>query len=136
MKTIQSNLENGLERLGLHPTHAARLSDAHLLLGVGVLLIAAFNLGLHVDELSVWSDEMWSIFHSSRSWAQILGDPDLTWPPGYYLLLHGWMALTGTSNDFAAHALGLLMGLMTCAMLIRAGAELGLPEAGLIAGLG
>jgi hypothetical protein len=136
MKTIQSNLENGLERLGLHPTHAVRLSDPHLLLGVGVLLIAAFNLGLHVDELSVWSDEMWSIFHSSRSWAQILGDPDLTWPPGYYLLLHGWMALTGTSNDFAAHALGLLMGLMTCAMLIRAGAELGLPEAGLIAGLG
>jgi uncharacterized membrane protein len=100
-----------------------------------VLLIAAVRLGGHADALSFWPDETWSIWHSGKTTLQILLDRDLRWPFGYFLTLHGWMQITGSVNDFAMHALGVFIGLLTAAFLIRAGRELRTPSAGLLAAL-
>jgi hypothetical protein len=104
-------------------------------LSITVLLIVGIELGLHADSLSVWSDEMWSIFHSGRSAAQILLDRDLGWPPGYFLLLHLWMKATGSQNDFVLHSLGVWMGLVAAACLIRIGRIWRMPLAGIFAAL-
>ncbi len=111
---------------------------SRLLLGLstGVLLIAVLELGLHADALSIWSDETWSIFHGGKTIAQILRERDLLWPFGYFLTLHGWMRITGSANDFALHSLGVFTGLLSAACLIRAGRELRMPFAGILAAFG
>ncbi len=106
-----------------------------ILLCTAVLLVVGLELSLHADSLSVWSDEMWSIFHSSKNVAQILQERDITWPFGSYLVLHGWMQLAGSMNDFVLRALGVFSGILAAALLIRAGQILRMPLAGLLAAL-
>jgi len=101
---------------------------------LGVLLISAFALISHADELSIWSDEMWSVFHSSKSVTQILLDRDVTWPFTYYLALHGWSRVASW-NDFVLHAFGVFAGVLTVAFMIQAGRRLLSPTAGLLAAL-
>lgn len=112
-------------------------SNSHKLLGLStaVLLVVAIELGLHADILSIWPDETWSIFHSSRTVVQILQERDITWPFGAFLTLHGWMRTTGTTNDFVLRALGAFWGLLAGAFLIRAGRVLRMPHAGILAAL-
>jgi hypothetical protein len=104
-------------------------------LSTGVLLIAAVRLGGHADALSIWPDETWSIWHSGKTALQILLERDLRWPFGTFLALHGWMQITGSVNDFALHTLGVFTGLLSAAFLVRAGRELRMPLAGVLAGL-
>jgi hypothetical protein len=110
---------------------------SRLLLGLStaVLLVVGLELSLHADALSVWSDEMWSIFHGGKTVAQILRERDLLWPFGYFLLLHVWTQVTGSSNDFVMHALGVFMGLLEAACLLRVGRIWRMPLAGLLAAL-
>lgn len=104
-------------------------------LSTAVLLVVAIELGMHADSLSIWSDETWSIFHSGKTVVQIVRERDLLWPFGYFLVLHGWMRIAGTTNDFVLHTLGVYWGLLAAAFLIRIGRIWRLPSAGLLAAL-
>jgi MFS family permease len=109
---------------------------------VVVLLIAAIATLVHADTLTLWSDEIWSVFHTSGTTQQVFQDQDVTWPFGYYLALHLWTQFA-TNNDFSLHVFGALIGLLTTACIIRAGRRLlpgsrelfAAPVAGLLAGL-
>jgi hypothetical protein len=113
-----------------------RSTDQHSLWAPTLVLVAVgLALSCRADDLSIWPDESWSVFHSSRSVEQILREPDAVWPPGYYLLLHGWIRITGTTHDFVLHVAGVLIGLLAAACLIRVGRSLRLPFAGELAAL-
>ncbi len=88
-----------------------------------VLLVAATAIFSHVDDLSMWEDEMFSIQHASGSLELVFRDPELMWPPGYYLLLHPWMKVVGW-NDLAVHTLGALLGMLAVACFFQAGRRL------------
>lgn len=103
-------------------------------ISTGVLLTAATAIFRHADDLSLWHDELWSIVHSTGSLRQIVGERDLVWPPGYYVLLHGWLRIAGR-HDFVVHMLGALLGLLTVALVMRAGRALHSVAAGWLAGL-
>src|SRR5258707_5993401 len=109
------------------------LAKLRLWLSVGVLLIAAYAIISHADELGLWFDEIWAVLHSSTSVQQILTERDVTWPPGYFLILHAWGSLA-TWNDFSLHTLGALFGMLATAFLIRVGRRLHSPTAGLLSG--
>ncbi|HLY24753.1 MAG TPA: hypothetical protein VKQ72_00345 [Aggregatilineales bacterium] len=101
---------------------------------LGVLLVAALAVISHADELAAWSDESWTIFHSSASIEQILNERDLTWPIGSFAALHYWGAFASW-NDFSLHVFGALCGLLTTAFMILAGRRLHSRAAGLLVGL-
>ena len=102
-------------------------------LGAGVLLAAALAIIPHMDNWPFWYDELWAIMHSMGSWHQIATDPDLLWPPGYYFVLHSWMALVSI-HDFVVRALSVYLGLISVALMIRAARELQDERAGWLAG--
>ena len=106
-----------------------------LWLSTGVLMVAACMLISHAYDLSMWYDELWSVFHSAGSLDVIMiHDLDLPWPPGYYVLLHGWMALFGR-HDLVLKMMQVFLALMGVAFMIRAGRALDSDRAGWLAGL-
>ncbi len=102
--------------------------------GTGVLLAAAIAIIPHMDNWSFWYDELWAIMHSMGSVHQIATDPDLLWPPGYYFVLHGWIGLI-SFHDFVVRALSVYLGLLSVALMVRAGRALHSERAGWLAGL-
>ena len=105
-----------------------------LWVSLGVLMIAARAIFLRADDLSMWFDELWTMFHVSGSFRQIFTDPDLSWPPGWYVLLYGWTHAI-SANDFVAHMLSAYLGLLSVAATVRVGREFHSRAAGWLAGL-
>ncbi len=106
----------------------------YLWLALAVLLIAAFFLISHADELATWADESWTVFHSSASLGQIAAERDVTWPLGSFVALHLW-ANIASWNDFSLHMFGVFCGLLSTAFLIQIGKRLHSSAAGLLAAL-
>nr|MDQ3640403.1 glycosyltransferase family 39 protein [Actinomycetota bacterium] len=92
--------------------------DVVALLGLVVLLAFLWGRGRHVW---FWLDEGISVGISSHRLTMI---PELLRqdgsPPLYYLLLHGWMSVLGTS-EAATHVLSLLFALATVPTALWAG---------------
>ena len=88
---------------------------------LALLMVASF--GLRVGDLDgpLWIDEGISVGIASHSLAEI---PTLLArdgsPPLYYLLLHGWMAVFGSSEP-ATHTLSLALSLVTVPVALWAG---------------
>ncbi len=98
-----------------------------------VLFLAAI-LRLHLlGHQSLWSDEGNSLRLAQRPIADLIAAAaqDIH-PPGYYLLLRGWLLLTGDS-EFALRALSALIGVLTVACVYALGKRLFAPGVGLIA---
>lgn len=106
---------------------------------VVILFVLAFALRLWGIGLHSFSfDEAQSVYLAAQPAARILDDglhlrtdPH---PPGYYLLLHGWMALFGDS-DIAARTLGALIGAGLTLAVYATATLLGGRGWGLLAGL-
>lgn len=106
-----------------------------LWIGTGVLLLAAYMLITHAYDLSMWYDELWSVFHSSRGLGDVLDyKNDLPWPPGYYMMLHSWMAVVGW-HDLVLKMMQVFSGLLGVAFMIRAGQALASDRAGWLAAI-
>jgi len=91
---------------------------------VAVVLLA-FALRIYrLDYQSLWSDEGASVVMANRSAGDIVeqsaGDIH---PPGYYLLLHTWTRLAGTS-EFGLRYLSVALGLALVAVTERLGHRL------------
>lgn len=111
-----------------------RNRTVYLILALVVILLAA-GLRLHrLGTQSLWNDEGASAAMTLRAPAAIVANSaaDIH-PPGYYLLLAGWSALTGRS-EFALRALSALAGVLSVALVIALGRRLLDRPAGLIAG--
>ncbi len=106
--------------------------NTSLWLMVAVLLLVAGALILHIDDLALWPDETFSVTHSSHSLEKLLRDPDTTWPPAYYVILHGWIKVASDA-EFALRTLGAFLGLIGTALLYKIGVRLHSVTAGLVA---
>lgn len=110
-----------------------RLRQIALLAGS---LWLAFGLRLaRLGADSLWYDETVSAVLANKSLpalvAHTAGDIH---PPGYYLLLHGWVRLAG-SSEFTLGFFSLFWGVLLVALAYRLGAKLFGPAAGTLAAL-
>jgi len=110
----------------------SRLESSYLTF---VILLIAFALRVYrLDAQSIWWDEGHSIQMASAALTQIPTLPGMdVHPPGYFVLLHGWMALAGRS-EFALRYLSVAFSMLTVALLIRFGQELAGRPTGWVAG--
>jgi mannosyltransferase len=90
------------------------LASARIVVPVGLALLVYLALRVKTAELSVgyWVDEGLSIGIADRPLLDIPGilRQDGS-PPLYYMLLHVWMSLTGSSGEKDTHTLSLLFAL-------------------------
>lgn len=100
-----------------------------------VLLIAAGTRLYRIDAQSLWNDEGNSLRLAERRAGDLLAAAtrDIH-PPGYYLVLKGWIALAGTS-ELALRLPSAFAGLLTVAAAIALGRRLYGPGAGALTGL-
>ncbi|CAN5729668.1 hypothetical protein BH10CHL1_BH10CHL1_13140 [soil metagenome] len=102
-------------------------------LAVMVLLLVGFGLRLYrLDFQSFWSDEGISLQRSAQPFGQLLRSMPVEHLPGYFVLLHGWLAIAGDS-DFSMRFLSLWPSILAVAMTYRLALELGNRQAGLVA---
>jgi uncharacterized membrane protein len=99
-----------------------------------LVLLLAFALRVYrLGAESLWYDETVSMHLAGESVpalvAHTAGDIH---PPGYYLLLHAWIRLAG-SSEFAAAFLSLFFGLLLVPLAHRLSAQVFGPGAGLLA---
>ncbi len=92
---------------------------------VGLLLLAAVLRFYRLDAQSFWNDEGNSARLVERSLRLIIeGAAGDIHPPGYYLLLHAWWRVAG-SSEFALRAFSVYCGLLTVALTAALGRRLG-----------
>jgi len=102
---------------------------------LGIVLIGAFLRVYHLGTQSIWFDEAYSVGLSSLSVPQIVqaAAADVQ-PPLYYLLLHYWMMVFGTSES-AVRLLSVLFGVLAIPMIYVVGRQLFNKETGLVGAL-
>ncbi|MFQ6015485.1 MAG: glycosyltransferase family 39 protein, partial [Anaerolineae bacterium] len=108
-------------------------SDRFLVLFVILLAFAlrSFRLG----HQSVWYDEGLSIYYAQQSLPALLtGVSASDHPPLYFLLLHSWLKVVG-SSEFSVRFLSLIWGLLLVSMTYRIGRRLLGSAVGLTAAL-
>ncbi len=99
------------------------------------LMLLAFAVRIYrLDFQSIWWDEGHSIQMASAPIAEIPTLPGMdVHPPGFFAMLHGWMAISGRS-EFALRYLSLVFSVLTVALLVRFGRRMGGWRVGLMAG--
>ncbi len=99
-----------------------------------LILIAFAVRSYRLDFQSIWWDEGHSIEMASAPVAQIPTLPGMdVHPPGFFVALHGWMALAGRS-EFALRYLSLVFGVLTVALMVAFGRRMGGWRTGFAAG--
>ncbi|NLE43760.1 MAG: hypothetical protein GX620_03465 [Chloroflexi bacterium] len=104
---------------------------------IAVLCLSAlFLYFLRLDIAPLWWDEGISIETAGLALPDLIRTTvtDDVHPPGYYLLLHYWMRLTG-SSPFSVRALSALAGVLLVPLLYASGRRLGGQRTGCAAGL-
>lgn len=99
-----------------------------------IVLLVAAGLRFHLlGNQSLWNDEGNSLRLAQRAIPALIeaAARDIH-PPGYYLLLHGWIRLVGIS-EFALRALSALLSLLAVAFTYALGKRLTAPGVGLVA---
>lgn len=99
---------------------------------LGVLLLAFALRAFRLDYQSLWSDEGISLVRAAQSLPDLWRNMPVEHVPGYFVLLHFWIAAAGQA-DYALRYLSLLPGVWAVALIARTGADLGSRRAGLIA---
>ena len=102
-----------------------------VLVSTAVLLVAVVFLFSRADSLTVGGSEAFTIFHVSGSYGQVF-DPELAYPPGFYVVLYWWIKLVG-SQQIAVFALAALTGVIAIAVMIQIGRRLYSWQAGWLA---
>ena len=108
----------------------------HLYLAAVVLLmLIAFTLrAVSLDAQSLWRDEVDAMRFATAPLDEVLSN--FTRPgwngPFYFLLLRGWIALTGTS-EYAMRFLSLCFGVLCVPLAYALGRRLFNPQAGFLA---
>ncbi len=107
----------------------------------GLALLAIMVLGLalrayHLATQSIWLDEAYSVWIAKLSVSQMIAEAAANdnHPPLYYLLLHYWALVFGTSES-AVRFLSLVFGVLAIPMIYAVGRQLFNKEAGLVAAL-
>ena len=107
------------------------------LAAIGLLLLLGFFVrAISLDAQSLWRDEVDALRFATAPWPEMVRN--FTRPgwngPLYYLLLRGWIALTGTS-EYAMRFFSLLFGVLCAPLTYLVGRRLFNSSAGIIAAL-
>ncbi|MDD1720574.1 MAG: glycosyltransferase family 39 protein [Euryarchaeota archaeon] len=132
---------NGGDILG-EDTRAPLVKLANLRItryGLALLAITLLGLALrtyHLTAQSIWYDEAYSVWIAKLSVSQLVTEAAANdnHPPLYYLLLHYWSLLFGTSEG-AVRFLSLVFGVLAIPMTYAVGRQLFNEEAGLVGAL-
>lgn len=102
---------------------------------LSLIILIAFGLrAYHLDYQSFWSDEGISLRRSAQALPEMLATMPVEHLPGYFLLLHYWLPLSG-EEDFAVRFLSLWPSVLSVVLLYRLAADWGNRRAGLVAAL-
>ena len=112
---------------------SARSSKNMLIIASVLLLIGAGRMVV-LNQLTMNPDEVWSAWQTLGTPQQIINWTPYDWPPGYYLTLGGWRALTG-QIPLTERYLSVLAFLIGAAALYRVVKRLRGFEAGVLAAL-
>lgn len=93
-------------------------SNTRLITGTALILLLAASRILRLGELQMHSDEVWSIWQTFGTPAQILAWTPFDWPPAYFLLLGTWKGLVGI-HPIALRLLSVSLFLLGSAALFR-----------------
>ncbi|MBX3013485.1 MAG: glycosyltransferase family 39 protein [Caldilineaceae bacterium] len=100
-----------------------------------LILLLAFALrAYHLDYQSFWSDEGISLQRSAQPLPTLLATMPVEHLPGYFVLLHFWLSLTGT-HDFALRFLSIWPSVLSIVLVYRLAADLGNRRVGLVVAL-
>jgi mannosyltransferase len=107
------------------------------LVAVVLLVLVAFGVrAVSLDTQSLWRDEVDAMFFATAPLEKVLSD--FTRPgwngPFYFLVLRGWIALTGTS-EYAMRFFSLVFGVLSVPLAYVLGRRLFDPQTGLFAAL-
>lgn len=95
-----------------------------LLLPVGVCLLAWVMSVVHLGYESMWSDEWFSWMYAVEGPLRLVRDTaNDVHPPFYYLLLSGWVSLTGSQNLFVMRLTAAVPAVLAVALCYRIGRE-------------
>ncbi len=95
-----------------------------------IIIFIGFLLRLYnLSYQNIWLDEAFSIYHSQQSLAHILDLKDNT-PPLYYLLLNGWIQITG-SSELSARLLSVFFGTISIFIIYLLGSLIFNKKAGI-----
>ncbi|MDQ7030304.1 MAG: glycosyltransferase family 39 protein [Ardenticatenia bacterium] len=98
-----------------------RRPGEHLLVGLGLVLLAFALRTYGLDIQSLWADEGTSVALAPRPLVRIAQDASRDiHPPLYYFTLHAWVSLTGTSV-FAVRGLSTVYGTLLVAVTYALG---------------
>ncbi len=102
---------------------------------LAIILIGAFLRLYHLGTQSIWFDEAFSVWVSKLAVPQMVQATAAdVHPPLYYVLLHYWITVFGTSES-AVRLLSALFGVLAIPMIYVLGRQLFNEEAGLVAAL-
>jgi hypothetical protein len=98
-----------------------------------LLLVVAWLGIIGLDQDAMWYDEIYSYIYAGGEQYGSISAPEVVTrvaeqlqheknPPGYYLLLHFWLTMAG-SSALAGRALSLLFGMLSVAMTYRLGRD-------------
>jgi len=96
---------------------------------LALTLLALALRAYRLDFQSLWSDEGISLLRAQQPISQLLREMPVEHAPGYFVLLHGWVAFAGES-DYALRFPSLWAGVLALPLLYRLGADLGSRRAG------
>ena len=100
-----------------------------------LILVAAYLRFHQIDHQSLWNDEGNSLRLAERAIPDLIAASRLDiHPPGYYLVLKGWIAVMGES-ELALRSLSALVGVMTVACVYALGKQLFADGVGVMAAL-
>lgn len=90
---------------------------------LGLILVTGFLLRIYkLSSQSIWLDEAYSIYHSQQNFIHAISLKD-TSPALYYVLLHFWIKLTGTSA-FSVRLLSVFFGTASIFIIYLSGAHI------------
>ncbi len=90
---------------------------------LGLILVTGFFLRIYkLSSQSIWLDEAYSIYHSQQNFIHAISFKD-TSPQLYYVLLHFWIKLTGTSG-FSVRLLSVFFGTASVFIIYLLGAHI------------
>ena len=102
-----------------------------------ILLVILLGTALRLHDLgaeSYWFDEVYTVHMAQRSVDQLLAVNELDWPPVYFVLIHYWVRLLGTT-EMATRLFSAVAGIVSIALTYLVGCELFGKNVGLLSAL-
>ncbi len=105
------------------PSTMTKLSKYHLFLVLAILMLVAASRILRLGEFDFHQDEVWTVYQTFGSPAQIIHWTPFDWAPLYFLLVGLWRSVAGI-HPLVLRFSSVLISLVSAALFYRVGRRL------------